>query len=147
MDSNSTLYKSKDILGTSDGQHIKQTLPVTTTRAAALVNVFGIPIASGVSMTYKIIATAVQTGGSAGTAGTSASWISISGLIKNVAGTVSLVASTVEPSVPAYNDATAAAWRITDTADNTGKQLLISITGEANKNINWLITVETQVVS
>ena len=74
------------------------------------------------------------------TTGDTKSW-TITGAIRNTAGTVSLVGT---PTVTATGaDAGAAAWTIAAVADNTNKALGISVTGEAAKTINWVIVVQT----
>ena len=110
--------------------------------------------------TYRISMeiAAHQTGGTAGTRDDSASWTAIV-LVKQgalpsnavlvggfyVAGgtfaNTTVVAGT--PFAPTMNDAAAAAWRLTLTADTLLGGLAVSVTGEANKNIEWLCRAES----
>lgn len=90
----------------------------------------------------RLLVTAQQTGGSAGTAGDCAGW-ELTGLIKrgaNAAATV-LVGSSGSSLAPLYNDTAAAAWRIGLTADTTNGGLAVSATGEANKTIRWVVRI------
>lgn len=86
---------------------------------------------------FKIEVMASQTAGSAGTAGDSLCQ-SFEGLIKNVSGTCALV-STVVNGTP-INDG-AFGGSVAVTANNTTKTLDITVTGEANKTINWTADV------
>jgi hypothetical protein len=91
---------------------------------------------------FRIIVTARQTAGAAGTIGDSASWY-ITGLIKrDGANNTTLVGSsgTGTPTAP-YFDAGAAAWTIAVAADDTNEALGITVTGELNKTITWSISV------
>lgn len=73
----------------------------------------------------------------------SAGW-QISGTIKNVSGTVSLVGTPTVTSIGA--DAGAAAWAVAVAADNTNKCLQINVTGAAATTINWVAFVESAFV-
>lgn len=66
----------------------------------------------------------------------------ITGLIKNDAGTVSLVSS-INKTVLGEDDAT---WDATAEADNTNKSLAIKVTGATDKTIRWGATVELREV-
>jgi hypothetical protein len=94
----------------------------------------------------RLMVLARQTGGSAGTTGDSAGWTT-EVLVKrgaNAAATVLLggnasIASTL-------NDTAASAWRLGLAADTTNGGITVTVTGEANKSINWVarvLSVET----
>lgn len=90
----------------------------------------------------RLLVTAQQTGGAAGTAGDCAGW-ELTALIKrgaNAAATV-LVGSSGASVAPAYSDTAPAAWRIGLTADATNGGLAVTVTGEANKTIRWVARV------
>lgn len=108
-----------------------------------------ITIPANSSVLFEGAINAVQVGGTAGTAGDSATWI-FNGHIKNVSGTTALVdsvlylagAGTWGASAQRSQDAAAAAWTIAITADNGTDSLTITATGEANKSIYWLGTLK-----
>jgi hypothetical protein len=95
----------------------------------------------------RLLVTAQQTGGSAGTAGDCAGW-ELTALVKrgaNATATV-LVGSSGSSAAPTYSDAAAAAWRVGLTADTTNGGLAVTATGEANKSVRWVaraLSVET----
>lgn len=91
----------------------------------------------GTSAYFFLKANAVQTGGSAGTAGDSYA-CRIQGLIKNVAGTVTIIAQDTpfEESDVAFTGSLAVA------VDATNDALSVQATGQANKNITWFAEVE-----
>lgn len=79
-----------------------------------------------------------QVGGSSGTNSDSSFW-TFAGALKNNGGTVSLVGAITPDLID--QDAALAAIVLAVTADNVNKSLLITATGEANKNINWFAHV------
>jgi len=87
----------------------------------------------------RAVVSAMQIGGSSGTYGDS-SYFQFTGILKNLAGTVTL-ANAIVPTV-VDQDAAASAWTVTVTADNAAKALKVQVTGEANKTINWFCHVE-----
>lgn len=145
-------------LNTSDySQWSKLTSWTVTEDATPLLSYLdGVNLASSVisipsnSIAYfRIEAVAIQQAGSAGTVGDSASW-HMNGCIKNVSGTTSLVDTVrYQDNTGAWGaaaqrtqDAAAAAWTIVPTANNGTDTLDITVTGEANKTIYWLINIE-----
>jgi len=80
-----------------------------------------------------------QTGGAAGTPGDS-TIETFAGVLKNVSGTVSLVAA-ITPS-QGDTDAGLSATIVTVTADNVNKSLKVQVTGVASKTINWFAHIE-----
>jgi hypothetical protein len=87
-----------------------------------------------------------QAGGSAGTAGDSAGWTA-EVLVKRGASPAATTLLGGNASIaPTLNDATAAAWRLGLAADTTNGGIAVTVTGEANKTINWVarvLSVET----
>ncbi len=112
------------------------------------------------SYRVKLLVIARQVGGTAGTAGDTASW-EASLLIRRgaTAAATVLVGGAALGSGPALTavtagtglapgiaDAAASAWRLTLDADTTNGAIAVSGTGEANKTVNWvarLLSVET----
>jgi hypothetical protein len=90
-------------------------------------------VASGKSMRYKFTALAMTEGTIA-----SKEWEG-QGLIKNVAGTTSLVGSS---NISTYGDAAMASTTLTVSADNTNDCLKFEVTGLASTNIRWYIKVD-----
>lgn len=94
-------------------------------------------------------AVAIQQAGSAGTVGDAASW-HFNGTIKNVSGTTSLVDTVrYQDNTGAWGgaaqrtqDAAAAAWTLVPTANNGTDTLDLTFTGEANKTIYVLCSIE-----
>jgi hypothetical protein len=111
--------------------------PLTTTRGAA--SAANQPVlASGSAMSFIGHVIARNT-----TTGDIAAWY-VSGTIKNVGGTASLVGT---PTVAALGaDAGASSWTLAVTADNTNKCLQITGTGAAATTIKWLATVDVSYV-
>jgi len=137
----------------------RQTTDATATRltsdnaAAGSTNTINLPNSGTFRM--KLLVTARQTGGTAGTAGDSASW-EANVLMKrgaNAAATsfIGGTATTSAPGLaavtagttfaPGLGDAAASGWRLTLAADTTNGGLAVSGTGEANKTINWVARV------
>ncbi len=92
----------------------------------------------------KLLALARQVGGTAGSAGDSASW-ELAALVRRgaSAATTTLVAGGGAAVAPGLNDTAAAAWRLAIAADTTNGGIAISGTGEASKTINWVIQVQS----
>lgn len=118
----------------------RQTTTATATELRLGVAAARLTIPSNTTWMFNIIISARQTA----TATASAGW-SAQGVLRNDAGTVALVAA-VTPTVVA-RDASAAAWTVTVTADNTNKALSITATGEAAKTINWVARIELSEVA
>lgn len=113
-----------------------------------------INLASSISPTiggtygFEIVVVARQTGGVAGTVGDSAMW-NIAGCIKYRPSTltttfVGVPTGTGTPS--AFNDAGAAAWSVSVTADDTNETLVVTVTGEVDKTISWMARVHTNEI-
>lgn len=113
----------------------RQTTTATATELRLGAATARLTIPSNTTWTFNILVSARQTGAATASAGWSAQ-----GVLRNDAGTAALVAA-VTPVVLA-RDASAAAWTITVTADNTNKALSITATGEAAKTINWVARIE-----
>lgn len=95
-------------------------------------------IPSETTRAFKLNVVARQTAGAGGTVGDSAKF-TISGLIKKVGATTSLVDVLDESE---SKDAGAANWLCTVAADNTNDALSIKVTGEATKTIKWYAYLE-----
>jgi hypothetical protein len=95
---------------------------------------------------FRILASARQIGGIAGTVGDSATWV-ILGCIKRTGATTSFVGSPSGTGTPSgFNDAAAATWSLALTADDANETLQITATGETNKSINWHFSIFTTEV-
>lgn len=143
------------------GEHVlrAQTTNATVTRltgdggSASSTNQVVLP-ANG-TYRVKLLAVARQTGGSAGTAGDSASWeadvlirrgasaaatVFIGG--RTFTGTPAIAAVSAGVGVaPGIADSGAAAWRLTLDADTTNGGIALSGTGEVNKSLNWVARI------
>lgn len=93
---------------------------------------------------FSITVAAIQAGGTAGTYGDSSAWL-ISGMIKKISSTTSLVGSIAKSIIA--QDTGAAAWDVTAEADDTNNALVIKVTGEANKSIRWVAKIELTEVT
>ncbi len=92
-------------------------------------------IAFSTSYAYKLQLVARQTGGTAGTAGDTAVWNIQGGVYRAAAGNTVLLGATTT----SYSAVTAAAaWTATVSADTINQALVVTVAGEANKNINWV---------
>lgn len=129
------------------GEHMLRriTTDATATRLTAdnavmsTTNTINLPN-NGTCMIHAIMA-AQQTAGTAGTAGDCAGW-DMNILIKrgaNAAATV-LVGSGGS-GTPIYKDTAAAAWSVALAADTTNGGLSVTVTGEANKTIRWVLRI------
>jgi hypothetical protein len=92
-------------------------------------------IAVSTSYAWKLQLVARQTGGAAGTAGDTAVWNIEGGVYRTAAGNTTLLGS-VTTSYMAVT--AAAAWTAVVSADTVNQALVVTITGEASKNINWV---------
>lgn len=111
---------------------------VTTLLNIAAVDVYAdLSSASAAAYTFQAVVSARRTGGAAGATSDAAGYL-ITGLVKHIAGTATLVGSTVTPyeSVGAYDCI----------ADTSGGGLRFRVTGVANTNITWAATVRTYPV-
>jgi hypothetical protein len=96
-------------------------------------------IRPGRTYACRIVISARQTGGTAGTVGDSAMWEIQACIKRDLANNTSLVGSAGTGTAPAaLRDAGAAAWSIAVTADDTNEALVVTVTGEADKTIRWL---------
>lgn len=121
-----------------------------TTSAAAVIltsdgastgasNVFNLPNNS--LFLVEGIVVASQTGGSAGTAGDAAAWRFVAMVKRRASAATTAVSGVTVTKIT--NDAAAAAWTLTVTADTTNGGIAITGTGEANKNINWVARLDS----
>lgn len=95
--------------------------------------------------TFRMLITARQEGGAAGTVGDSKGW-EVTGMIKRGAGGIgaSTTAFVGTPSVTVIaEDAAASAWTVAVNVDDATETLDIDVTGEASKNIIWHAVVTT----
>lgn len=141
------------VLGTDYAQYSKLTAFGNTSNATPSVLDLGdaatITIPTNSIAFIRGEAIAIQVSGAAGSVGDSASWC-FNGCIKNVSGTTSLVDTIrYQDNTGAWagaaqrtQDAAAAAWTLVPTADNATDTLVLTATGEANKDIYWLVNIE-----
>jgi len=104
-----------------------------------VIGSFIIPNSSACGFTGVVSAyRTVTTGG--GTVGDSATWI-VTGLVKDVSGTLTIVGATLGTGgAPSFNDAGAAGWTIA-TAVN-GFAIEILATGQAGETIKWETSIQ-----
>lgn len=105
--------------------------------AASAINQVLIPTNSAVKFRGDVVARNMANG-------ECATW-SVSGLIKNVEGTVTLVGTPT--ATMDLNDTGAAGWTLTITADNTNKSLAITVVGAAATSIRWVSSINTTEVT
>lgn len=107
--------------------------------------VFSVEIPTNAILAFECMITAFQRGGSSGTVGDAAMW-QVTGLIKNVSGTVAFVDTRIfidntgaasTTTVQRAADTGATAWTLGVVADNTNKSLNFVATGAVNKTIVW----------
>ena len=103
----------------------------------------------------RLVVIARQVGGTAGTAGDSASWEAdvmvkrgASAAATTLAGGRTVTSALAFAAItagtafaPGTSDPAAAAWRLTLDADTTIGCIMVNGTGEANKTINWVARV------
>ncbi len=126
--------------GDSELIFARQSFQTTTATATQL---FGdntaatsrLTIAASTSYAYKLQLVARQTGGAAGTAGDTAVWNIEGGIYRAAAGNAILLGAT---QTSYFFVAAAAAWTATVSADIVNQALVVTVAGEANKNINWV---------
>lgn len=120
-----------------------QTTDATPTRAttdgaaADSANTLNLPTTS-ITEFVRIMVVARQVGGSAGTTGTSAAWETTALLRRAGSLTFAGGGTGIAPSL---NDASAATWLLDVAIDNTNNGIAVTVTGEANKTINWVARV------
>lgn len=141
------------VLGTDYAQYSKLTAFGNTSNATPSVLDLGdaatITIPTNSIAFIRGEAIAIQVSGAAGSVGDSASWC-FNGCIKNVSGTTSLVdtiryqdhTGAWDGAAQRTQDAAAAAWTLVPTASNVNDTLVLTATGEANKDIYWLVNIE-----
>lgn len=115
---------------------------VLTSNAAAAGTTNQVILPNNASYVFRARVVARQSAGSSGTVGDSSMW-DIVGAIKRVANAASTTLVGVPTVTLVGQDAAAAAWTVVLTADTTNGGLTITCTGEANKTINWVATVDT----
>lgn len=116
--------------------------PVVLMTDAPSTSRFIIP--TGFTYSIRGVVVARQIAGSAGTVGDSANF-PIEALVKNVAGTVTVIDST---SALQFSDAAAAGWTVTVVANSITQSIDITCTGQVNKTIRWVAAfnvAQTQV--
>ena len=141
----------------------RQTTDATVTRLTADAAAPGgsntVNLPGNGSYRVKLLVVARQVGGTAGTAGDTASWeasllirrgataaatVLVGGLALGSGPALAAIAAGTG-FAPGLNDTGAAAWRLTLDADTTNGGLAVSGTGEASKTVNWvarLLSVE-----
>ena len=99
---------------------------------------------TNIQYAFRTTITARQTGGTAGTVGDSSMWV-LTGLIKQIASvaTTAIVGSVTSTLIA--QDAAASAWTVSHTADTTNGALKLTVSGDANKNLDW--HAKTEVIS
>ena len=99
----------------------------------SLTKRYSVPINSAQS--YIILAHGRQIGGTAGSVGDSR-WFRIEGAIKNISGLVSSIGLNTT-----YDDGDTgtSSWDVSLEADGTNSALIVKVTGETNKEIDWSI--------
>jgi hypothetical protein len=127
--------------------------------APASANTINLP--NNATYRLKLLVVAQQTGGSAGTVGDCAEW-EVNALIRrgasaaatvlvggmrftNAGGLSGITAGTAFAS--ALRDAGAVSWALTLSADTTNGGLAVTVTGEANKTIRWVVRVQSVEVT
>jgi len=126
--------------GDSELIFARQSYQTTTATASQLFgdNTTGtsrLTIAVSTSYAWKLQLVARQTGGTAGTAGDTAVWNIEGGVYRTAAGNTTLLGA-VQTSYIAVT--AAGAWTATVSADTVNQALVVTVAGEANKNINWV---------
>jgi hypothetical protein len=122
-----------------DSQHETIVLRKSTTDATPTLmqSAGGLIIPAGAAWSFDITITAYKFAGT--TVGQVAKW-TVTGLIKNIAGTTALV-GTPTVAMP-FGDAGYASGNVAVTADDTNDDLSISVTGQSSCDINWVATVK-----
>lgn len=96
----------------------------------------------------EILVVARQTGGTAGTVGDSAMWTiraCVRRFSSNVITLVGVPTGTGTPS--AFADAGAATWDVSISLDLPNILFVLTVTGEANKDISWIARMDNSVVN
>lgn len=115
---------------------------VLTSDASAAAATNQVALINNSSYAFRGRVIARQSAGSSGTVGDTSGW-DIYGVIKRVANAASTALVGTPTVTMIGQDAAASAWTVALTADTTNGALTITCTGEANKTINWVATVET----
>lgn len=128
--------------GAARGSTQLSTFSVTalTTDASATVMLPRVVIRAEHAYSFKVMVTARQSGGAVGTVGDS-SYFTCEGLIKRDAANNTTMVGVTNTQV--QNDAGAAAWTATASADDVNEALIITVQGEVNKDITWHARVDT----
>ena len=88
---------------------------------------------------FDVYVIATQTGGVAGTASDSAWWHFRGGIKRDNSNNTTLIGTNISETGA---DAGASTWAVTVTADDTNEALQIEVTGEVDKTIRWVATVQ-----
>ena len=98
-----------------------------------------VDIATNSLVSFKIIMTGVQTGGTNGLVGDSMIK-QVEGGIKNIAGTTSIIGTITEKDIAIDSGATD--WNIYVTADDTSDYLKLEVKGGTGESISWTANIE-----
>ena len=101
------------------------------TTDATVTTIATIPVPSNYSMTVECLVTARRTGGSSGSTGDSSGFV-LAAIVKNIAGTATVVGSSLT-----FSAGDQMAWTVTASA--SGAKLLVQVAGAANNTIDWII--------
>lgn len=111
---------------------------VATTNATA-TTIETIPIATNTTTLITAFIVARRTGGTGGTTGDGAGY-QLNGVVKNIAGTVTIIAQSL-----VFTGEDQAGWTA-DLAVST-TNILVRVTGAADNNINWTVSGQTLAVA
>ena len=118
---------------------VVQNRVATTNATVTTIHTLSVPVTTTVGFTGTVVAR--RTGGASGTAEDGA-FYEISGVYKNVAGTATVIGG--GPTVTVVGE-DQAAWDVT--FNPTGATVEIQVTGAANNNVTWHLTLRTYSVS
>ena len=117
-----------------------------TTTSSTLDADSRLSIRAGRTYMCRILVSARQIAGLAGTVGDSATWEVQAAIKRDLANNTVLVGVPTGTGAPLFNNAGAAAWTVAVTADDANESLAITVTGELNKTIRWSANVLTSEV-
>jgi len=120
-------------------------LELTTTGSASSNPAARLRIRPGRAYGFRIVLTAYQSAGAAGTVGDCASW-DISGLIRRDLSNSTVLVGLSGAGTPLFSVAPASTWSVAVSADDTNETLKIDVTGEASKTIGWHAAIYTSEV-
>jgi len=134
-------YSSQKLSVPGDSQSSLFVLRSTTTSATTTELTLSVPglinqmtLGSGAVWSFRMLVTAKRAA-----TGDTRAW-EITGLVKNISGTTTLVNST---TTQIGNDAGASTWTAAAAADDTNDALVINVTGAASATISWTAAVTT----